>query len=176
MNPHARTRTIAALVAGALSLALASACGEPPVPLDRASASVHVHRAPHGGALFVLPGAAAHVELVFQRAQGRVELYLLDGHAHGPLRSGQREIELHLKDAPMLRLQAQASALTGETVGDSSSFAGASEALVGRDAWQGELALVALLGQRYEGVALTWPGRSEIEVDHAQDAASGGAR
>lgn len=187
MNPHARTRaralTSAAHAASALLLALgASSCGEPPVPLDRPSSSAHIHRAPHGGALYVLPGAAAHVELVFQRAQGRVELYLLDSHAHGPLRSAQRELELRLAPelgAQPLRLQAQASALTGETVGDSSSFVGASEALVGREAWTGELALVALLGQRYERVALTWPGSNEIEVDHAraaQDAAAGGTR
>lgn len=181
MNPHARlpARPSLALAIGASLLALlAGACGDPPQPVDTPSSNAHVHRAPHGGALFALPGALAHVELVFQRAQGRVELYLLDAHAQGPLRSTQHQIELRL--APELgpqplHLRAQASALTGEAVGDSSSFVGTSEALVGRDAWTGELALVVLLGQRYERVALVWPGRSEIEVDHTSSADAGGA-
>jgi hypothetical protein len=187
MIPHARTRaralTSAAHAAGALLLSLcASGCGDPPQPVDVPSSGAHVHRAPHGGALFALPGGAAHVEIVFQRAQGRVELYLLDDHAHSPLRSAQHELELRLAPelgAQALRLQAVASALTGETVGNSSSFAGASSALVGQHAWSAELALVELLGLRYERVMLTWPGSSEIEVDHArtaQDAAVGATR
>ena len=46
----------------------------------------HEHTAPHGGALVGLGKEFAHVELVLEKATGKLTGYVLDGEAEKPVR------------------------------------------------------------------------------------------
>jgi hypothetical protein len=105
------------------------------------------------------------VEVVFDRATGRLTVYLLDGEAEAALRSRQVEIEarverLDIDGRPLggvpplkLRLAPVASALTGESVGDASQFVAAHETLRGHARIRGVLARVEARGQAFDEVA-----------------------
>lgn len=57
----------------------------------------HVHTAPHGGYLIELDDHFANVELVHERAEGRLSAYLLDGHAENPLPLEQEGLQIVLE-------------------------------------------------------------------------------
>lgn len=118
---------------------------------------VHAHHAPHGGALTELGEEFAHVEVRVDAALGEIRLNLLDGESENPVRSKQTALSVTLKDGAALRLAAAANPLTGETVGDSSEFAGSSPALRGIDRLEAVLERVDVLGKSFENVPLHWP-------------------
>jgi hypothetical protein len=117
----------------------------------------HAHHAPHGGALTELGEEFAHVEVRVDAALGGIRLNLLDGESENPVRSKQTALSVTLKDGAALRLAAAANPLTGETVGDSSEFAGSSPALRGIDRLEAVLERVDVLGKSFENVTLHWP-------------------
>lgn len=138
-----------------------AACGDGPEPVAPkqadhvATGGGHVHKAPRGGLLVVLAEETAHVELIFDRARGRLDLYLLGPHAHTPLRSAQQKIWVTLDGAgdPLrLALDAQGNALSGEKPGATSHFVVADERLKSLVALHGTLGTVEVLGRRFEGV------------------------
>ncbi|GMV20385.1 MAG: hypothetical protein AMXMBFR57_03340 [Acidimicrobiia bacterium] len=160
---------------------LAAACGSsdpapappaadpPPAPAPAAPAAAaepsgegHHHTAPHGGALLELGEHFSFLELVVDPATGRVTLYVLDGEAEKAVRVAHPNLTLTITEpagitAP-LTLQARASTLTGETVGDSSEFAGVLDALKGANAVKARLATISVKGQTFENLELSWPG------------------
>ncbi|MBK9430657.1 MAG: hypothetical protein IPN65_09310 [Elusimicrobia bacterium] len=83
---------------------------------------------------------------------------LLDGESENPVRSKQTALSVTLKDGTALRLAAAANPLTGETMGDSSEFAGSSPALRGIDRLEAVLAKVDVLGKSFEGVSAPMAG------------------
>lgn len=124
----------------------------------------HEHAPPHGGTLVELGEEFAHVEVVFDRAAGRLTVYLLDGEAEAPVRTRQAEIAVRLErlavdgqplSVPPLAvtLEAVASPLTGDVVGDASQFEGAHEAIRGHARIRGVLERVEVRGQPFEQVA-----------------------
>lgn len=114
----------------------------------------HVHTAPHGGLLVILGEETAHVELLHDADKGELRAYLLGAHADSPVRVTQESIELSLDgiDKPLV-LAAVASALSGETVGDTSEFAVTDPALKGAELKSGKIVKVEMLGMTYEAVA-----------------------
>lgn len=159
----------------ALALFAAAAlagCGadSPSAPAPAAPAHGHEHRAPHGGALQVLGDEAAHVELVLDAKEGRLTAYVLDGEAERPVRIAQDALRLTLRGLPggdaTIELKPVASVLTGETAGDTSQFAGSSDALRGATSFEGTLATITARAVRFDAVPLGFPGGNEKKETH----------
>lgn len=159
---------------------LAAACGSsdpapappaadpPPAPAPAAPAAAaepggdgHHHTAPHGGALLELGEHFSFLELVVDPATGRVTLYVLDGEAEKAVRVTHPSLTLTIAEpsgvATPLTLDARASTLTGETVGDSSEFTGMLEALKSATAVKARLATISVKGRVFENLELLWP-------------------
>lgn len=153
-------------------LALTAACGGDEAHdhaghdhgADHDHAAGHVHVAPHGGALVVLGEEALHVEFVLD-ADGRISAYVLDGEAVAAVRLAEDALTLQvtLPDAPAfeLRLDAVASALTGETVGDTSEFGATEARLAGQKRFSGLLGPLEARGVSFEAVPFTYPEGNE---------------
>lgn len=130
------------------------ACDRPPQPAG------HVHAAPHGGTLIELGSHFAHVELVFDSSSGALTGYVLDGEAEKSIRIEQKTLELRISDFT-LELAAVENTLTGETVGDTSEFAGRSDRLKGLAAFKGALTSVTVKGQTFRNVEFGYPEGNE---------------
>lgn len=164
-----------ALAAAALAPFALSGCGKKETPTATAKDhdhdhehKGHEHAAPHGGTLVALGEEFAHVELVLDPATGGLTAYTLDGEAENSVRVKQLTLELEIqigKDAAAqavkLSLDAVGSPLTGETPGDSSEFAGQSEALKGAKEFEATLGAVEIRGRKFQGVAFNFPKGNE---------------
>ena len=129
----------------------------------------HEHTAPHGGTLVVFGKEFAHLELVLDKATGKLTGYVLDGEAEKPIRLAQKAIELKLSmDAgkkSALQLMAVANTLTGETEGDTSQFAGQSDVLKSATKFKAEIASIAVKGKTFTNVAFGFPEGNEHKHD-----------
>lgn len=115
----------------------------------------HSHDPVYGGTLIVLGDEVAHVELVLDAEAGSLTLYSMDAHAEQAERLAMPSIEVtvELADGPRaLQLEAQASALSGETVGDTSEFRADDPALVGLADLAGTITRLETRGVTFEGV------------------------
>lgn len=166
-----RNTTLAWILAATV---LSSACGEgtsEPVPATEtptASASPvaqpadegHQHTAPHGGRLLELGEHFGFLELIVDPTTGRVTLYVLDGEAEKAVRVTHPNLSMTVTEPsgimPPLVLEARASTLTGETVGDSSEFTGTLEALKGATAFKARLSTISVKGRTFENLELSW--------------------
>ncbi|HMQ15252.1 MAG TPA: hypothetical protein PKC49_04685 [Phycisphaerae bacterium] len=129
----------------------------------------HAHVAPRGGALITLGDHFAHLEVLLDAETGVLDIYVLDGEAHGAVRIAQETMSVRIEAgtttaggalaSPVLvELHAVPSVLSGETVGDSSRFQGQADALRGLRELSGRLAEVTAKGQALRDVTITWPG------------------
>lgn len=166
------SRRLLVLTAGLAALAALGAglasCGERAAD-ERATAAPaehehgHAHLAPHGGTLVELGEEAAHLELLVDAASGRLDAWVLDAEAEQYVRIAQAALVLRVEppesgSSPLeLRLEAVASALTGETVGDSSRFAGTLPAPELARGFRARLESIELRGQTYRGVEFRYP-------------------
>lgn len=139
------------------------------------SGHAHEHHAPHKGALVVLGEEFAHVEMVLDEAAGKLTAYVLDGEAENPVRLKQPELVIKAtlpgKDGAKgevltLALKAQASALTGETIGDASEFSVQDDKLKGIKSFDGELTAIDARGQAFKNVAFNFPKGNEVQDKH----------
>jgi hypothetical protein len=136
-------------------------------PPANGTGAEHEHRAPHGGTLIELGEEFAHVELVLDRAAGQITAYVLDGEAEQPVRLEQASLTLTLSDLPPaggetdVILQAVENVLTGETVGRTSQFRGASDRLKGVERFRGVVADVSVRGRTFTSVAFRFPEGNE---------------
>ena len=126
----------------------------------------HEHTAPHGGTLVVLGEEFAHVELVLEKATGKLTGYVLDGEAKKPVRLSQGAIELKIDrlnsgHTVALQLIAVANVLTGETQGDTSHFAGQSDELIGATEFHAEIVAIVVKGQPFVDVDFEFPEGNE---------------
>ncbi len=119
----------------------------------------HVHVAPHadeGGILVELGDHFANAEFVLDPEAGQLTMYTWGGHADKSVRSPSESVVVSIDmhgDAPLeLELMAQASKLSGETVGDSSHFVAKDETLVGAHHFHGLIRAVTVLGTEFTNV------------------------
>jgi hypothetical protein len=119
----------------------------------------HAHKAPHGGLLVELGEEFAHLELLLDAASGRLTVYVLDGEAEQAVRLAQKEIVIEIRRPALgeVVLTAVASALTGESVGDSSQFVGQSPALKGAARFEASVRSVSVRGRTFEGAEIDYP-------------------
>lgn len=133
---------------------------------DFIKAHGHAHHAPHGGALIMLGGHAAHVELLLDKDSGRLDAYLLDGHAEHPVRSDAPGIEIGWRlsgeeDWQRVLLAPVANALSGETVGDTSHFSTDLPALKGVEAFEVRIPPLRLRGTDFPAIETRYPEGNE---------------
>jgi len=149
----------------AFTLAALAACGDEKKPATAEKPPVHEHHAPHKGALVELGDEAAHVELTFDSASGKVTAYVLDGEAESPVRIVQDALHLSLRTpaAIELDLKAVANPLTGEKVGDTSQFEGTSEKLVGATSFAGVLTTITARGVKFDDAPAAYPGGDDAK-------------
>lgn len=145
-------------------IAALGGCGDEKPAASAGKPPVHEHRAPHGGALEVLGGEAAHVELVLDDKTGKLTAYVLDGEAESPVRVGQDALRLKIASVDaVVELKAVANPLTGEKVGDTSQFEGSSDKLRGLTKFEGVLESITARGVKFDAVPIGFPGGNERE-------------
>jgi len=126
----------------------------------------HAHHAPHGGTLILLGDHTAHIELVLDPEAGKLTAYLLDGHAEHPVRSEARELVFKFRRGADtawqdITLAAVGNPLSGETVGDTSEFSGAAEALVGAETFHLRTPALRLRGAEFDTIETSFPEGNE---------------
>ena len=137
----------------------------------------HEHHPPHKGTLVELGEEFAHLELVLDAATGKLTAYALDGEAEKSVRLKQKEIEITItgiKELPSITLKAKASALTGETDGDTSEFTAQSDKLKNVKEFDGVVVDVTIKGKQFKAVKFNFPkGNEEAEEKKADDGGGG---
>jgi len=135
----------------------------------------HAHVAPHGGTLIPVGDHALHVELLLDAEDGMVRLYVLGSHAEKPARIAAPELTIdlasigdHAASERSLVLKAVPSALTGETVGDTSEFAASHPELIGASGFTGELRALDARGFAFTNIAVSGLA-SPADHDHDHD-------
>jgi hypothetical protein len=141
----------------AVVLICSAACGRKPPSASAAPATTHEHRAQHGGVLVELGDEFAHVELVLDPDTATLTAYVLDGEAEESVRLKQPSLSIAVETSSstpprFLELPAQASILTGETVGDSSEFAATAAWLRGTPRIKGRIVDIEVKGQEFRDV------------------------
>jgi hypothetical protein len=125
----------------------------------------HAHKAPHGGTLVALGDHFAHLELVLDNKDGKLTVYVLDGHAEKGQRIEQKDIMLQIEigDAKPIDFQAVAVAnkLTGEKEGDTSVFTGANEKLKGATKFKVILGNLKIKGKAFKNIEFGFPEGNE---------------
>lgn len=119
----------------------------------------HVHAPPHGGVLVDLVADSATVEVVVDAVAGKLDLYMFGPHLANYVPIEQPTVDLRLligADAFDVVAEAQANALTGETVGRTSHFVGKDERLIGVERMDGVIELVEMFGQAFEEKRFSW--------------------
>lgn len=124
----------------------------------------HAHAASHGGTLTELGEHFATVEFVLDGEAGTLTAYVMDGCAEKPVRLAQPEIAIELASIAgaanaalpiATSMQARASPLSGETVGDSACFELLHDAIKGASAVSGTITVIHVKGSEFRNVAFT---------------------
>jgi len=130
----------------------------------------HHHVAPHGGALHEIGDHFAHLEFLLDSDTGVLTMYVLDGEAENAIRLEHETIAITVvpdEGEPLtLQLDAVASVLTGETVGNSSQFQVQSDELIGASKLRGTLDVLAIRGHTVENVEIIYPEGNEGHHHH----------
>jgi len=133
----------------------------------------HTHKAPRGGTLVEIGEHFAHFEFLLDKTTGKLDAYLLDGHAENAVRSKQPTIELtvlvtaaepgkHAEEKPFtLSLAGVASALTGETASDTSHYAGQSDLLMSVTKFEATVKAIDVRGKVHNDVKFRFPEGNE---------------
>jgi hypothetical protein len=158
-------RTHSLLLTTLLALALPACGGGSADPDNTNGGGGHTHSAPHaevGGMLVELGDHFAQLEIVPDPSTGEVRIFFWDGHAESPVRLAQPSF-LAKVAAPdgngliELSMVAQASTLTGETVGDSAEFRAQDDRL--KDVQEFHMVVwgVNVLGTAFEKISISYP-------------------
>jgi hypothetical protein len=109
-----------------LLLGLAGCARKEPAPAGAVPAGGHTHAAPHGGQLVGLGEHQFNLEFKYDAARGVLQAWVLDGHAENFVRVSMTLFDVQEAGGQkrVITLQAVASGLTGERVGDTSAFEG----------------------------------------------------
>lgn len=139
----------------------------------------HAHSAPHNGTLIPVGDHVGHLELLLDEKSGTVRLFVLDAHAENPIRVTNPSLTLEIQavagnevEPYVVELEAKASVLTGEKVGDSSEFIGTHSNLAGTKSLAGQIKGMTLRGVVFENVPVTFdvpdekPNASAKEHSH----------
>jgi hypothetical protein len=107
-----------------------------------------------------------HIELVLDRASGRIQAYVLDGEMENFVRSTAPRIEIAaiVAGTPrLLVLEPVANPETGETVGDTSLFEGQADWLKSAGQFDAELKSVTIRDTTFSGVKFNFPKGNDTD-------------
>lgn len=126
----------------------------------------HHHEPPHGGALIELGEHVAHIELVHDPESAVLTAYLLDGHAEHPVRVPNDTLAFQVRaddssDWMSVELKATASALTGETIGDTSEFKAEVPPLQGKKKFAVRTPDFTIVGVKMDAIETRFPEGNE---------------
>lgn len=156
------------LLALALSVGLV-ACGKHEEHAHEGEEHGHTHDPMFGGALVELGDHVANLEVLLDPETGKLTIYLLDAHASNTVRSTQESLGLTVEpeggDPFSLQLNQEANPLSGEKVGDSAVYSVTDARLKGMQHLHGDVASIEFLGQKWEGIEVSWPA-GEHDHDH----------
>jgi hypothetical protein len=153
----------------ALLLVLAAACGREPRSHGTEGGEGgggHAHKAPRGGTLVTLGDHEAHLELLLDAEAGVLSAFVLDGRAEKAVRVRQPAIEARIEPPEGEGFDLALAAVarpdsTGETVGDTSEFRGASPRLRGLSKFHIAFRRIEVRGTVVEDLEVAFP-----EGDH----------
>jgi hypothetical protein len=100
------------------------------------------------------------VEFLLDREAGKLSAFILGAHAEAPVRIAQPGFDLIVKTDTAeytLSLEAVASPLTGETVGDTSEFQVVDERLKSLTSFNGTIDHLTVRGQALNSTAFRFP-------------------
>lgn len=150
-----RLRHLLNAIAAFAAVLLAAGCSKSRDHDKKSALSAHVHVAPNGGTLVELGDHAYNVELLRDKAAGKLTVWVLDGHAENFVRITSPTIELVAMPGGQftpLSLKAVANPATGEKVGDTSQFEVQADWLKAAGAFSG-IFTVEIKGKTFEKVA-----------------------
>jgi hypothetical protein len=129
------------------------------------------HTAPNGGTLLELGDHLGHFELLFDSASARLTLYSLDGHAEWPVRLTYESIDVEVRTDPetewtAVSLRPVASALSGETVGDTAKFQAEVDALRGAGEFEIRFPAIEFRGVTLDAFESHYPEGNEATDAH----------
>jgi hypothetical protein len=162
----APSRTIRAALAAALLAAILPAsggCARRPHP--QAPVGEFHGTPPHGGLAVPFGDGDYNLELVLDRDAGTLSAYVLDDDLEQFIRCGDHALKARLGAGGrefVLELGAVANPATGETVGDTACFRGASDALKGTGEVSGTIEAISVRGSDFSGLKFTIPGLKEV--------------
>ncbi len=144
----------------ALTALLLVACDRSAQRPDPRPAHSHHHEPPHGGTVVVLGNEEFHLEVLAHPAEGRLQVYVLDGHMDNFIRLPDASFDCVLRAADeehRLTLAAVRRRATGEEVGNTALFEGQADWLKGRTNFQMELPVLTIRGREYRAVKFPFP-------------------
>lgn len=143
------------------AVAMLGACAEAMPAIEETvveESGGHLHAAPHGGILVELGEEFGHIELVLDRASGRLTAFVLDGEAENFKRISQEVLELIVEPEGSaaersVSLSGVANPLTGETTGNTSEFVTTDAGLKTEGPVTGRVSRILLDGSIFEDVS-----------------------
>lgn len=136
---------------------------------DDADADCSGHKAPRGGTLVPLGKHFAHLEVLLDKDAGRLDVYVLDGHAEHAVRCKTAKLDMTVRvvehagtavaDAKPLSIELAgvASALSGETTDDTSHYSATNDELKGATKIEATLLKIALKGEELLAIRFAHP-------------------
>ena len=119
-------------------------------------------QAPHGGVLVNVGDDFAHVEMVLDPKQGSLSAYILDGEAEEvvPLKQPVLLVRL-IQPSKTLKLKAVVTPLSGEKLGETSSYSLTDPSLKGLTQFKGVLVWLNVNGSIFKNLPFQWPPQKE---------------
>ncbi|MDR2982222.1 MAG: hypothetical protein LBV12_08255 [Puniceicoccales bacterium] len=127
---------------------------------DHGSHHEHAHTAPHGGTLILLGDHQYHLELIQDKASGKMTAYVLDGEAEKFIRIAQESLKLSVvidNQSMNVVLVAVPNSATGEKSGDTSCFEGQADWLKNASTFEVVLEKVDIRGTTFSTVKFPFP-------------------
>lgn len=178
-----RVTSVGRLIVGSLVFAVCSwnlaGCGPKPVANEKKEGQGEEHghhhhhdaKGPHDGALVVLGDEAAHLEIVLDSDTGKLTAYVLDAEAKGAVHVTQQSLELavivgskeeakkkgEVPDPQVVKLDAVSPSDKGETT----EFAGQSDALKGVKEFDAVLTSITISGKEFKATEFNYPEGNE---------------
>lgn len=135
----------------------------------------HEHTAPHNGTLVAFGEEFAHVELVLDKATGKLTAYTLDGEAEKGVAVEQPEMEIAITkpSAMTVKLMAVESTLSGSKKGAATEFSGQADGLKGLSNFEASIKLITIKGKPFNSTAFKFPEGNEEKHADAKKPADG---
>lgn len=154
-------RLIALCLVLLLPAALAAGCNGKPQPPATSGGGHGGHEPPPGWCGVAVGDHFAHLAVKTDPATGQIDVQIFDGHFEHPVRIKDASVTIRVKLPPGefvdVQCAAVADTLSGETVGDSSTFRGQDDALKKLETFDAIFQGATIKGQEAPKVEFPYP-------------------